>query len=165
MTQILGIAEIFYAPGIRRFRSVVTIKTDFIALNFSIVFGFSFVWFFLVLVMSGTIAAHSAIVLSILSLLCCFMFIPILVNKITSIQLYLENDSDEFRLLSNEIWDSIQDAKGGAVVRPRVARQALCLCDTFNKCPVGKQGSPGLDGSHGDPGVSMGLHFQISPNR
>ena len=97
--------------------------------------------------MSAYLAAHGAIALSILSLLSCFLFVPLLVGKISSIQTFLETDSDEFKILSNEIWANIQSAKGGAVYRPRKVRQAaICSCDAFNSCGAGPIGPPGEAG-------------------
>ncbi len=91
--------------------------------------------------MTGAIAARSAIFLSIASLLCCFMFVPLLISKVSNIQSFLETDSDEFRLLSNEIWANIQEAKGGAIHRPRPARQvAICRKESFICLPNHKIG-------------------------
>ncbi len=57
--------------------------------------------------MSARVAAYVATGLSVMSLIFCLLYIPILINKIANIHDELQMDMDEFKILEAEAWSQI----------------------------------------------------------
>ncbi len=80
--------------------------------------------------MSAQAAAWIGSGISILCILCVFLFVPILFTKIGGIRDQLRLDRDEFKILEQEIWDEVMNIRQKVNPRPRVARQAA-VCRKF----------------------------------
>ncbi len=84
--------------------------------------------------MSGHVAAYAATGLSILSILLCFLFVPILWTKMNSIESQLRLDMDEFKVLEDEVWQDWMQARrdNPDLSSRRMSRQApYGLCRKF----------------------------------
>jgi hypothetical protein len=93
---------------------------------------------------AGHLASHSAVGLSIISLLLCFGYIPIMWSRMANIQNKLRLGADEFKVLEDDAWMQLRQLRGDAP-RSRPARQAQpqCQCDSTDRCPPGPGGAPG----------------------
>ncbi|CAJ0587686.1 unnamed protein product, partial [Mesorhabditis spiculigera] len=100
--------------------------------------------------MSGFAWASSAG--SSLAILVCLFYVPHLMNQVDEIRSTVAVRMDKFRVSEQGVWAKLQASRVG---RARVTRQAYgnqqCQCDSFNRCPAGPPGEPGINGEHGTP--------------
>ncbi len=76
---------------------------------------------------AGQLASHSAVGLSILSLLLCFGYIPVMWTRMAEIQTKLRLGADEFKVLEQDAWVQLRELRGDKP-RPRAERQAAPQC-------------------------------------
>jgi len=111
--------------------------------------------------MAVRVAACAATVFSILTLMGCLIFVPLLWSKVSNIQAMVETDLDEFNLIAEDAWKEILMIKSGSAsqdlpVKRQTRQAATCNCNANNRCPPGPPGAPGelgLDGLAGEPGA------------
>lgn len=72
--------------------------------------------------MSATLAGGAAIVFSVGAMLACLISVPAVYNRVSSIQLQLKTDMDEFQILTQDVWKEIVVTRN--VFPARKARQA-----------------------------------------
>ncbi|KAK0399070.1 hypothetical protein QR680_002887 [Steinernema hermaphroditum] len=98
--------------------------------------------------MGGTtahFAAYTAVGFSVLALVGCSVFLPVLWNKINSITDSLESDMVEFRELQTDAWARIHGHNGNSealglhLIRPKrqVTGPGQCSCNAQNRCAPG----------------------------
>ncbi|KAK0399068.1 hypothetical protein QR680_002887 [Steinernema hermaphroditum] len=113
--------------------------------------------------MGGTtahFAAYTAVGFSVLALVGCSVFLPVLWNKINSITDSLESDMVEFRELQTDAWARIHGHNGNSealglhLIRPKrqVTGPGQCSCNAQNRCAPGPPGPAGEFGQRGEPG-------------
>lgn len=104
---------------------------------------------------NARMAAYFAVGSSVLAVVICFTYLPLLLSKIGDIHYQLEQDMGHFKMMEENIWKEMVRGPGGAPrVKTRKTRQAdaSCQCFSVNKCPRGPPGPPGEPGPNGDPG-------------
>ncbi len=97
--------------------------------------------------MSARLAATAAIGISTVSVLSCFLFLPLLWSRMTSIQMELMVGMDEFKVIADDAWAGMMlkpVPKGNApkARKPRQATNGVCRKFAF---PVP---FTGLGGTH-----------------
>jgi len=104
--------------------------------------------------MSTSLVATASIVFSLGSLLGCLISVPAIYNRVSNIQASLQTNMDEFKVLTEDVWQEILITRDTVLPKGRRARQTgTCKCDTENKCPAGPPGAPGEAGDNGDDGL------------
>ena len=101
-------------------------------------------------------AAVLASGLSVVAVLGCLIFVPMLVSRIVDIQSEMQAEMDEYKETENKIWKTIVEKSVGKHFVGRQKRQAYamqCNCDAQSRCPAGTPGPPGEPGAEGTPGV------------
>ena len=91
---------------------------------------------------------------SIVAILACLCYVPVLYTRLSAITAELHEDMDEFRSLSNSVHGHIQELAGPATGRGRRQAPAAgsnCQCEAQSRCPAGPAGKPG---SAGEPGLA-----------